>query len=476
MKSPFWHLLRSSPTVLEPGQRTTHVHVIGQPGTGKSRALQSWIQQDIAQGKGVGVIDPHGDLFRSLLLHLSQVPDTWRRVVVLDPTDPKWTVSFNPLEAVANLRPERLALFLTDVVVKIWKLDAASSPRMVWLLTNTFLALSQLGLTLLDLPRFLLDTSFRESLIPRLDHEGARSYFEFEFPKSPGAIHQWVTPVLNKIGGLIFDPDIRPMLAGRSTIDFRSILDRRRILLVNLPKGIIGEAPSALLGAFIVASLQKAALSRANSQFRTPFYLYLDEFQNYTTDNIKDVLSESRKYALSLTLAHQYLDQLSPDLRSAVLSTTGTLTSFRVSYADASRLAKEIFPSPDYLIASSWKLSLRRFGMAPMLALRRHRQLSGWHRLAHALASLPPRVFWSIRRGPYLPVKQRTFDVPEITAKGETMLRLEELRATSGSLYGKLKNEAKEGLRAQRRHANLDETWPNASPELDGDATPFWGY
>src|SRR5690606_29192722 len=135
-------------------------------------------------------------------------------------------------------------------------------------------------------------------------------------PKSPAGIQQWITPVLNKIGSLIFDPDTRLLLAGRSSLNFRDVLDRKLILLVNLPKGRIGEGASALFGAFIVAHLQKAALARADSRYRTPFYIYLDEFQNYTTDNITDILSESRKYAMSLTLAHQYVDQLQPHLRS----------------------------------------------------------------------------------------------------------------------------------------------------------------
>src|SRR5207253_475749 len=142
---------------------------------------------------------------------------------------------------------------------------------------------------------------------------------------------------------------------------FRKILDGNRVLLVNLTKGILGEGNSAMLGAFIVAHLQQAALSRADTRKREPFYLYLDEFQNYTTDNIKDILAESRKYGLSLILAHQYLKQLAGDLQAAVLNTAGTLACFRVGYQDASLLAREIFP-PEFLRQPKQTMRFQRLG------------------------------------------------------------------------------------------------------------------
>ena len=297
-------------TLRSPIARATHTYVIGQPGTGKSRALESWIMQDIAAGRGVGVIDPHGDLFHNLTVRLSFMPQVWERIVIIDPCNPDWVTTFNPLDAVSNYSQERLSLFLTDIIGKIWKLDLASAPRALWLLSNTFLALSNLNLTLLHLPKFLLDAEYRNSLLPRLTNPSALSFFQYEFPKNPRAAHQWASPVLNKIGSLIFDSDLSLMLAGKPRITFRQIMDRQLVLLVHLPKGTIGEGASALMGAFIVAHIQKAALARADSAYRNIFYLYLDEFQNYTTDNIRDILSESRKYSLSMTLVHQYLEQL----------------------------------------------------------------------------------------------------------------------------------------------------------------------
>lgn len=431
------YLLSAGAVRLTPAHRSTHTLVIGQPGIGKSRALEAWAMQDIAQGHGVAVIDVHGDLFRHLETYISSVPELVERVVILDPTDRRWVVSFNPLEAISGLSQERVALFLTDVVVKIWKLDVANAPRLVWLLTNTFLALANLRLSLLDLPRFLLDAEFREGLLPRLKNETARNYFTFEFPRSQAAVHQWVAPALNKLSGLIFDPDVRLMLTGRSTINFRQVLDRKLVLLVHLPKGIIGEGTSALLGAFIVAHFQKAALSRANAAEREPYYLYLDEFQNYTTDNIKDILSESRKYGLSLTLAHQYLDQLSPDLRSAVLSTAGTIVCFRVGYHDAYLLAKEVFPSPAFLGSST--LRLRRFLRWPLVTLAEHHQSLGWDGLAHQLANLPLREFWMRRRGPHAPELMRTLKLPEPVMTPELLEQIQHLRDLSGARYGRRK-------------------------------------
>ena len=450
MKRVIRDLLGSKPNVLTTGQRATHTYIIGQPGTGKSRALESWVMQDIFAGHGVAIIDPHGDLFNNLLARIAVVPKVWERVVILNPCNPKWVVSFNPLEAIKGSSEERIAHFLTDIVVKIWKLDTGSTPRMIWLLTNSFLALSDLGLTLLDLPRFLMDTGLRESLLPHLKSESARNYFTYEFPKSSGAIHQWVTPVLNKLGGLIFDPDVRLMIAGGSGLNFRNAIDRKLILLVNLPKGIIGEGASALLGAFIVAHLQKAALSRADTKLREPFFLYLDEFQNYTTNNIIDILSESRKYALSLTLAHQYLDQLSPDMRSAVLNTAGTLVCFRVGYQDAYHLVKEIFPSVGFLAEPEKGYRVERIGNFPLLVFEEAKKPLSWESLAETLTKLPNREFWSRRRGVYSPYRQRTFNMPDPVLTADVRENLGKLLDLSGQRFGRLKKEVQMEINNKR--------------------------
>ncbi len=443
---PLLRWLIEDDTRLVQADRATHTYMVGQSGTGKSRALESWAMQDIMAGHGIGVIDPHGDLFQDLLFHLSGRPELAERVVILDPCDPNWVVSFNPLEAVRDVPQERLALFLTDVVIKMWKINPTTAPRMIWLLTNSFLALADLGLTLLDLPRFLLDADYRDEFLPRLRHPNVRAYFTGEFPKPRWLVHEWVTPVLNKIGGLIFDSDVRLMLAKGAPLSFRDVLDRQLILLAHFPKGILGEESSALLGAFVVAQFQKAALSRADASNRPPYVLYLDEFQNYTTDNIKDILSESRKYGLSLTLAHQYLEQLSPELRSAVLNTTGTLACFRVGYHDAVQLSKEVFPSREFLAPSQWRFDLRNIARLPFISAEAQRQPLGWEGLAEKLANLRPREFWMRRRGPHAPVKLRSLDMPDPLLTPEIQASVRRLRDVSGRIYGRRKKTVQQNL------------------------------
>lgn len=422
-------------------ERSTHTYVIGQPGSGKSRAIESWVMQDIKAGKAVGVIDPHGDLYNNLLARLTDYPLVWNKVVLFDPLDEKWVVGFNPLDSVADLPKERLAIYMTDIVIKVWKIQPENAPRMVWLLTNTLLALSSLGLSILDLPRFLLDAESRLKLLPKISSEAVRNYFIYEFPQKQSSAMQWAAPILNKLGNLIFDPQIRTIFSGKSTINFRHIMDSGKILLVHLPKGIIGEELSSLLAAFIVAMIQKAALSRTSTNIRQPFYLYLDEFQNYTTNNIKDILSESRKYSLSLTMAHQYLDQLSTDLRSAVLNTIGTVVCFRVGYKDASTLVKEIFPSPEQMQSMRQDLRLRSLNnfMLPMLVPKL--QSSNWDTLARELVNLQVREFWFRKRGLNQPIKQYTFDMPDPILTDEKGKNIQMLRDCSGAKYARLRSD-----------------------------------
>ena len=424
-------------------ERSTHTYVIGQPGSGKSRAIESWVMQDIKAGKAVGVIDPHGDLYNNLLTRLSDYPLLWKKIVLFDPLDEKWVVGFNPLDAVSNLPIERLAIYMTDIVIKVWKIQPEQAPRMVWLLTNTFLALSSSGSSLLELPRFLTDPEFRMLLMPKISSEAVRNYFLNEYPEKHSNALQWAAPILNKLGNLIFDPQIRTIFTGKSTINFRQIMDSGKILLVNLPKGIIGEELSSLLAAFIVALIQKAALSRASTHNRQSFYLYLDEFQNYTTDNIKDILSESRKYSLSMTLAHQYLDQLSSDLRSAVLNTVGTIVCFRVGYKDATVLVKEIFPSPEYIQSNGQELRLRSVNsiLIPMVIPKI--QSPSWDMLTSELVNLQMREFWFKKRGLNRPVKQYTFDMPDPILTTDTSRKIQMLKDCSGEKYARLRSGLK---------------------------------
>lgn len=441
-------------------ERSTHTYVIGQPGSGKSRAIESWVMQDIREGRGVGVIDPHGDLYNNLLARLADHPSLWEKLVLFDPLDEKWVVGFNPLEAVADIPQERLAIYMTDIVIKVWKIQPEDAPRMVWLLTNTFLALSASGLNILDLPRFLTDANFRGELLPMVRSDIVRSYFLNEFPQKPSSAIQWAAPILNKLGNLIFDPQIRVIFNGKSTINFREIMDSGKILLIHLPKGIMGEELSSLLAAFIVAQVQKAVLSRATTHQRQPFYLYLDEFQNYTTDNIKDILSESRKYGLSLTLAHQYLDQLPTDLQSAVLNTIGTVVCFRVGYKDANYLVKEIFPSSDYIQSKEQNIKLRSVNSILLPMLMPKVQTSNWDVLARELVNLQPREFWFRKRGLNRPIKQYTFDMPDPVLTTEIYKNIQSLRDCSGSKYAQLRTQLKQKVSYTNENSSIPK-WSN---------------
>lgn len=402
--------------------RNVSTWVIGQPGMGKSKFIESQVIQDIMQGRSVGLIDIHGDLFQSIVQRVAAMtikyPQLARRVVIVDPTMPAYTATINPLEALQGQSQSRTALFLTDIIIKIWAINPNESPRLVWLLTNSFLALANLGLSLADFPRWLQDKEWRDTQVPLITHEAVQRYWANEFPRGQKEIQQWIAPATNKLGGLLFDDEVRHVLTGQSQITMRELMDRGLILLVHVPKGILGEKSAFLLAAFLVAQIQKAALSRADTPNRRPFYLYLDEFQNYATDYIQDVLAESRKYALSLVLAHQFLDQLSTSMRSAVMNTSGTIISFRVGYKDARAMVYEIFPTPDFPIYAG------------------DIEKGSWERLALELANLQPRDLWVRRRGPFVPSKKHTLDILDLQATLQLEEATRRLFETSGKLYG----------------------------------------
>lgn len=290
-------------------RRTTSIWTVGQPGTGKSRAIASWVMEDIKNGRGVAVFDPHQDLYRHIAraaaLLAERDDELARKVVLVDPMDDTWAVGVNPLQVFAGMSAERLAVFFTDVAFKIWKIEPSDAPRMNWLMIHTFAALAELGLTLVELPLFLRDHEWRGRVMERIQNPEVKDYFLKEFPTSERLRQEWTQSTLNKMGQFVMDPDIRLILGQpQSTINFRDLMDSQKILLVNLPKGELGTEQSQLFGAFLLGMIQQAALSRADSVERPPFFLYLDEFQNYTTDHIQEILSESRKYGLSLILAH----------------------------------------------------------------------------------------------------------------------------------------------------------------------------
>jgi hypothetical protein len=313
--------------------------------------------------------------------------------------------------------------FMADVMINIWKIDPTQAPRMSWLITNALVALSDLNLQLPDVVPWLTDQPWREKLLPLLRHQGVRDYWEKQFPKKEKEIQEWISPALNKLQPLFFDSRVKHCLSGSSSLTCRQIMDHQLIFLVHIPKGLLGEQGASLVGALLVALMQKAALSRADvqgtDQERPPYILCLDEFQHYATSSIEDVLTGARKYGLALLLANQFITQIKDKVvRDAVINTAGTIVSFRVDYDDGKRLAPKIFPSPEFPLPN---------GELP-LAL-------GWEGLALELANLPDRVYWLRKRGPYSPARHLTPDMPDPIITPQIQAGLEELLAASAQRW-----------------------------------------
>jgi len=446
------------PAILSSAQRETHAYVIGQPGTGKSRLLESWIMQDIRAGRGVCLIDPHGDLFQHVLAKVSALPRVWGRVVIINPIDPTWAVPLNPLHVPEGTTAERIAWFLSDIILKIWKLERQQAPRMTWMMVNTFTALADLQLPITDTARFLTDADYRHPFVDRLQNASTRNYFTNEFPQREDTMREWVSPLLNKLGSFLQDPDIQAMFTFSRGIDMLELMDQRCIILVQIPKGLLGENTSNLLGAFIVAQIQQAALSRKKEEQREPFYLYLDEFQNYTTDNISDILSESRKYQLSMVLAHQYLQQLDEDIQAAVLNTSGAIACFRTGFDDALRLAKHVFPTRDFQAKSRTRIGVTTIRSLLFPTMKEEKERQDWDQLAYRISGQKQREFWVRIRSQKEPQHLRSHDVPNVEITARRVRRMQELVDSSGRHYARLKRSSGE---RKYDHQKSDQSRPS---------------
>jgi len=360
-----YHTKRKIPVVIMPKHRAKHIYAIGGTGVGKTKFLENLIRQDILMGNGFGLIDCHGDLIKStvkfiasLIPDLSSVNDAeqalLKRLVILDPSYGNYTAGFNPLELTQGLEPYGQALELLGVFDKLW--DFSSGPRMSEMLRNTMATLAENGLTLLEVQPLLTNDAFREHAIQNLTNNEVRRYWLERFnPLSAAMKAQYNEPVLNKVGAFVTDPNIRAIIGQqKSTIKLRDIMDSGKVLLVNLAKGYLKEN-SMLLGALLLAKIQMSAMSRADmpEDSRRPWYLYVDEFQNFATDSFTEILSEARKFGLSLVMANQNLSQLPTTLRSSIKANVGTQVVFRVSQDDAMEFANEILPKQKERIAST---------------------------------------------------------------------------------------------------------------------------
>jgi hypothetical protein len=332
--------------------RLRHLYILGATGTGKSKLLEFLIRNNIKLKQGFCFIDPHGDLYQSILEFLAGMcagdenskvlGEIGKRLVIIDPVDSNWVMGFNPLETI-GLNPYTQALEFMGILRKLW--SGYWGPRMEELMRNTMVTLSIHGYTLIEARILLADPVFRGQLVAELPDGEVKEYWLYRYNQlSDQMQNTYREPILNRLSIFLSDPSIRTMIGQqKSTINFRQIMDDGKWLLVNLSKGRL-KSNAHLLGAFLVAKLQLSALSRVdvNEDMRTPFFVYIDEFQNFLSDDFETILSEARKYGLGLTLAHQNMDQLDRQLRSAILGNTLTQVFFRISNQDATALAAEI--------------------------------------------------------------------------------------------------------------------------------------
>ncbi len=332
-----------TPLLLPVASRPRHLYIVGQTGTGKSTLLHHLVTQDLAVGRGLALIDPHGDLAEAVLGMIP--PHRAHQLVYLNPADLEWPLGFNLLASVAPSQRPFVAESVVAAFHHVW--PDSWGPRLEWIMLNAVRTLMDVpGQTLLGLPRLLQDAGFRSACVAHVTDPVVKQFWQLEYDAyDRGFRSEAIAPVLNKVGRVLATPALRNMVAQpHSSFDLRQMMDEGRILIVNLSKGVLGESTAALFGALLVTAIAQAALSRsgASVQERLPFYLYADEFQAYATDSFALILSEARKYGLSLTLSHQYIGQLSEPLRKAVIGTAASMVSFRLGADDAELVARHV--------------------------------------------------------------------------------------------------------------------------------------
>lgn len=335
---------------IKQADRLLHMYLVGQTGVGKSTLIETLAMHDLVAGRGFALLDPHGDLARRIVRRAAV--KELERFIYLDAPDPACRFGYNPLRKVRDDKiPVAVSGFL-ETLKKLW--PEAWGVRMEHVLRNTLYALlEQDDARLPDILRLYADETYRKSVASKLRNETVRRFWQEEFE----AYHyrqraEAVAPIQNKIGALLADPTLHRILVSPAVdLRFRALMDEGKALVVNLSKGELGEDSALILGSLLASTIALAGFSRGESstEQRRPFFLYLDEFQNFTTLMLANMMSEMRKYGLGLVLAHQYLHQLSSDIRHAVLGNAGTIVSFRVGPEDATVLAQEFAPKFDAL-------------------------------------------------------------------------------------------------------------------------------
>lgn len=349
--------------------RSKHVYVIGKTGMGKSTLLENMAIQDIRNGEGLAFVDPHGGTAEKLLEYVPR--ERVKDVLYFAPFDMEHPVSFNIMEDVGAEKRHLVVNGLMSVFEKIW--EDAWSARMAYILQNTLLALLEYpGATLLAVNRMYTDKAFRTKVVDNVTDISVKSFWVDEYAKYTDKYTQEATPAIqNKIGQFAGNPLIRNIIGQpKSSFDVRKIMDEKKILIVNLSKGRVGEGNARLLGSMLITKIYLAAMSRADENAVAlsklpPFYLYVDEFQSFADRSFADILSEARKYKLNLTMAHQYIEQMEEEVRDAVFGNVGTMVVFRVGAYDAEVLEKEF--APTFMAEDLVNLGLRQIYLKLMI-------------------------------------------------------------------------------------------------------------
>lgn len=339
---------KRAPFGIKSADRARHVYIIGKTGMGKSTLLENMVIQDIQNGEGVGFIDPHGGAAEKLL---DYVPESrLKDVIYFAPYDLDYPISFNVMEDVGKDQRHLVANGLMASFKKIW--PDVWSARMEYILNNSILALLEYpNSTLLGVNRMLSDKNYRKQVVDNISDPSVKSFWVDEFAKyNERYMQEAGDAIKNKVGQFTSNPLIRNIIGQpKSSFDIRAVMDGKKILIVNLSKGRVGEQNAFLLGGMLITKIYLAAMSRANMNEKElsklpSFFLFVDEFQSFVNDSFADILAEARKYKLNLTIAHQYIDQMPETVQSAVFGNVGTTISFRVGPLDAEMLEKIFSP------------------------------------------------------------------------------------------------------------------------------------